>query len=143
MSSHREARVSTFSVVHSDPASAFESTSPIHRADGIDNRIAVGMDFDAAIAVIKRQGGEDSTSLKQVMTPPGATPNRGGYWWLQTYEIQIAIGEHDGRVFSLSYWDGRDLGVSKIHESKTERRVKSLTFDSAGRRVSDERLADR
>jgi hypothetical protein len=107
------------------------------------DRIALGMDFDEAIAVIKKHGGEDSTSRKQVMTPPGVTPNRGGYWWLQSYSVQIAIGERDGRVSGLSYWDGRDLGVSKIHEGKTERRVTSLTFDPTSRRVSDERLADK
>ena len=113
------------------------------QAAGIDNRISLGMGFDEAIAVIKRHGGEDITSGKQVMTAPGVTPNRGGYWWLQTYKIQIAIGERDSRVSGLSYWDGRDLGVSKIQEGKTERRVKSLTFDSANRSVSYERFAER
>lgn len=105
------------------------------------NRIAVGMDFNEAITVIKRHSGE--SIRMQAMVSPGMTPNRGGSWWLPAYSIQIVVGERDGRVSGLSYWDGRDLGVSKIHKGDTERHVKSLTFDTARKAVSDERLADR
>jgi hypothetical protein len=100
-------------------------------------RLVVGMNFDDAITIIKREGGEDVSKDQQRMAPPGAAPikNRCSYWRLHAYQIQISIGESRGRLSDLSYWDERDLGVSKLHDGTFEQRVKSMTFDSKSKMV--------
>ena len=100
-------------------------------------RVAVGMSYDTAVANIKLCGGEDITARKQVAQRSGL------YWWLKGYDIQVVVGQANGKVSSLSYWRQADLGISKTHEGKSEQRVKSLTFDREKSTFSSERLTDK
>ena len=67
-------------------------------AIGAEVRVTIGMSYDSAVANIKKCGGKDTTANHAVGQRSGL------YWWLKGYDIQIAVGQQDRKVSSLSFW---------------------------------------
>ena len=96
---------------------------------------AIYLHFDLLEAVPAR--GEQRKKVMSFIRSLGEHPRTPGHFTDRDESLrtrQIKVAGH----YAITYWVDEP-----VHEAKTERRVKSLTFDSASRRISDERLGDR
>jgi len=98
--------------------------------------LRLGMDRDAAVAIIKECGGQDVTGHQAIMGPHGESPPPGLYWALEAYDSILEIGSaDDGKVNVIFYWTGADFSESKLHREESRKSLKSLTFDQQSKTV--------
>jgi hypothetical protein len=106
-------------------------------------RIAVGMDYNNTISVIKKHGGSDITPRMEVMGPKGEWPVVGLYWAFSDYDAIISLsGGKDGKVTGISLWTRKDFGENKLHRAKTEQKIEALKIDTKTKKVSIEKKKD-
>jgi hypothetical protein len=102
-------------------------------------RIAVGMDRDKAVDLIKLHSGKDITSGLAIIGPKGEWPLKGIYWAFRDYDAIIALDAKEGKVVGLSFWTNKDFDESKSHRAKTEQRITALKIDTKTKGVSIEK----
>jgi hypothetical protein len=106
-------------------------------------RIAVGMDRDAAIALIQKNGGTDIGDGLAVVGPNGEYPLRGVYWEFREYDAIITITAQHSKVSknitAMTFWRKNDFGESKMHRQKTEQKITTLKLDTATKEATVEK----
>jgi hypothetical protein len=103
---------------------------------GEEVRLAVGMNRDEAVAVIKKHGGVDITSGLAVVGPKGEWPLKGFYWEFKDYDAVIELSGRENSVTQISYWTKKNFGDSKLRRAQTEKKIIALKLDTKMKRVS-------
>ena len=98
-------------------------------------RLAVGMDKEQAMALIKQNSGKDITGGLEIVGPKGKWPLSGFVWALEDYHLIIEVSGKN-KIEALSYWRDKDFGEGKMHREKTERKVSSITLNTNKKTVS-------
>jgi hypothetical protein len=98
-------------------------------------RLAVGMDKEQVIALIKQNSGKDITGGLAVVGPKGEWPLSGFVWSLEDYHVIIQISGK-AKIQALSYWRDKDFSQSKSHREKTEQRLSAITLNTEKKTVS-------
>ena len=101
--------------------------------------VAIGMDRDAAIALIKKHGAKDITPGLAVVGPNGEHPLRGIYWEFQEYDAIIGLAVDKDRITAMGFWSKDDFGKNKSHRAKSEREITDLFLDTQKKSVSIKR----
>jgi hypothetical protein len=114
------------------------TVSWLHAADTVV-KIAVGMDHQETLALLKRHGAEDITPHLAIVGPKGEHPLKGYVWELRDYGAIIEVDSKDNKVSRLIYGTTKDFDLGKDHRARTEQNVKSLTLDTKTRTVSVEK----
>lgn len=102
-------------------------------------RIAVGMNHDEVVALIKKYGGENITPGQEILPRRGWSTPTGLYWAFHDYDVVIELVDMDGKVRKILFWTKKDFNESKVHRAGTEQSITALKFDTKTKEVSVEK----
>lgn len=106
-------------------------------------QIAVGMDRDTTIALIKKHSGADIGPGTEVVGPKDEFPVIGVFWAFRDYDAIITIsapsGKVSGAITAMTFWRKKDFEESKLRRAQTEKRITVLKIDTTTKEVSIEK----
>jgi len=103
-------------------------------------RVAVGMNYDQSVQVMKAQGGEDITSGLDVMVLPSLDKGarQGGYWRFRDFDAIVSLSAVNGKIEGITFWSNTDFDENKLRRAKTARDISALTLNAKTKKVSVE-----